>query len=66
MLIYTDGLVEARDRRGAFFPLCDYVEGLRQGTMDEALDRLNERLAAYAGQDVHDDIALILAEYRVT
>lgn len=66
MLIYTDGLVEARDRRGVFFPLCDYVEGLRQGTMDEALDRLIERLVDYAGQDVHDDMALILAEHRVT
>jgi serine phosphatase RsbU (regulator of sigma subunit) len=64
MLIYTDGLVETRDRRGVFFPLADYAAGLRHGTLEEALDKLVERLIEYAGHDVHDDMALVLAEHK--
>lgn len=66
MLIYTDGLVETRDRRGVFFPLGDYAAGLRQGTLEEALDRLIERLVAYSGDRVHDDMALVLTEHKAT
>ncbi len=66
MLIYTDGLVETRDRRGVFFPLGDYAAGLRQGTLEEALDKLIERLVAYAGHRVHDDMALVLTEHKAT
>ena len=66
MLIYTDGLVEARDRRGVFFPLGDYAAGLRQGTLEEALDKLIDRLVAYAGHRVHDDMALVLTEHKAT
>jgi sigma-B regulation protein RsbU (phosphoserine phosphatase) len=62
MLFFTDGLVEARDRRGEFFPLDDYAAELGEGTMEEALDRLVGRLLAYAGQEMNDDMALVLAE----
>jgi serine phosphatase RsbU (regulator of sigma subunit) len=64
MLLYTDGLVEARDRRGAFFPLGDYAAGLRQGSLEDALDNLIERLVDYAGEEVRDDMALVLAEHK--
>ena len=63
MLIHTDGLVEARDHQGAFFPLGDYADVLRQGSLDEALDRLTAGLVAYAGNQVDDDMALVLAEH---
>ncbi len=65
MLIYTDGLVEARDRRGDFFPLCDNARSLRDGSLEEALDRLLARLRSHAGEEIDDDMALVLVEHRV-
>jgi phosphoserine phosphatase RsbU/P len=62
MLFFTDGLVEARDDTGEFFPLDDYAAELGEGTVEEALDRLVARLLAYAGQEMNDDMALVLAE----
>jgi len=62
MLFFTDGLVEARDRTGEFFPLTTYADELGDGTVEEALDRLVARLLAYAGQEMNDDMALVLAE----
>ena len=66
LLIYTDGLVEARDRRGEFFPLTDNAPALRTGSLDEALDRLLARLLEHAGKRVDDDLALVLVEHRAT
>lgn len=62
MLFFTDGLVEARDRSGAFFPLDRYAAELGDGDLEEALDRLVERLLAYGGGEMNDDLALVLAE----
>ena len=62
MLFFTDGLVEARDRSGEFFPLDDYAVEIGEGTVEDALDRLVERLLAYGGQRLRDDLALVLAE----
>lgn len=64
MLIYTDGLVEARDKSGGFFPLDEYALGLRQGSLEEALDRLLAGLKGHAGPEVKDDMALVLVEHR--
>lgn len=66
MLIYTDGLVEARDRQGHFFPLDAYAPALREGSLEEALDRLTAGLIEYAGHQVSDDMALVLAEHRAS
>lgn len=62
MLFYTDGLVEARDRTGEFFPLDDYAAEVGDGSVEDALDRLVEHLLAYAGNRMDDDLALVLAE----
>ncbi|GAA4695590.1 PP2C family protein-serine/threonine phosphatase [Nocardioides conyzicola] len=62
MLFFTDGLVEARDRSGEFFPLDDFADELGEGTVEEALDALVAHLLAYAGQEMNDDMALVLAE----
>ena len=64
MLIYTDGLVEARDERGTFFPLGDSARSLGDGDLEEALDDLLVRLHAHAGQRIDDDMALVLVEHR--
>lgn len=62
VLFYTDGLIETRDPSGEFFPLDDYTAELGEGTVEEALDRLVERLLAWGGQRMSDDLALVLAE----
>lgn len=64
LLIYTDGLVETRDRRGAFFPLPEHARALSQGTLDEALEHLLQRLPDHAGARIADDLALVLVEHR--
>lgn len=62
MLFYTDGLVETRDARGAFFPLDGYAPQLTEGSLEVCLDRLVEQLLAFSGDRMDDDMALVLAE----
>lgn len=62
MLFYTDGLIEARNRNGAFFPLQDRSRTLANGTLDDALDGLLGELVRHAADQMDDDMALVLAE----
>lgn len=62
MLFFTDGLVEARDASGEFFPLDEYAAELSEGSLEEALDGLVDHVFAYAGGRMNDDLALVLAE----
>jgi phosphoserine phosphatase RsbU/P len=64
LLLFTDGLIEARDAEGDFFPLDGHVDALRGGTPDDALDRLTARLSAHAGGNLRDDLALLLVERK--
>lgn len=64
LLVYTDGLVEARDRRGRFFQLDDHVGGLGDPSLDLALDHLVDQLVLHVGAHVDDDLALVLVEHR--
>ena len=63
ILFYTDGLVEARDDQGRFFPLERFAPELAEGPVDVALDRLVERLLDHNGQGTEDDVALVLAQH---
>ena len=62
MLFFTDGLVEARDRSGEFFPLDEYAAELGDDSLEDALDRLVDHLLDFAGGRMDDDLALVLAE----
>ncbi|MEP9361590.1 PP2C family protein-serine/threonine phosphatase [Nocardioides sp. CN2-186] len=62
ILFYTDGLVEARDKHGDFFPLDDFAAELGAGTVEEAMDHLVDHLLAHSGRKLQDDMALVLAE----
>jgi serine phosphatase RsbU (regulator of sigma subunit) len=64
LLLFTDGLIEARSPSGAFFPLEDHMDVLLDGTLEEALDRLTERVTAHAGGHLRDDLAMLLIERR--
>lgn len=67
LLLYTDGLAEARDARGDLFPLDQQVlAALRGPTLDASLGRLLDLLHAHAGTGTSDDLTLILAEPGLT
>lgn len=62
LLLYTDGLVEARDPSGREFDLLGHVAVLRTPELDAALDGLLDRLVAHVDDGLDDDLALLLAE----
>lgn len=62
LLFYTDGLLEARDRAGAYFPLENNLDVLRNSDLQAAVDGLIDRLLAHTGRDLDDDVALLLIE----
>ncbi|OAA26859.1 serine phosphatase RsbU, regulator of sigma subunit [Frankia sp. EI5c] len=62
LLLFTDGLIEARDGARAFFPLERHVELLREISPEVALDQLTRALTGHVGGNLHDDLALLLVE----
>lgn len=64
LLFYTDGLVEARNRKDVFFPLDDHLADLGTGGLHWALEALTDELRKYVGGQIRDDVALILVEKR--
>lgn len=64
VLLYTDGLIEARDPDGGFVPLNRLVEPLSRKNVQSALGGLLQELRSATGQSLGDDLALLLAEYR--
>jgi serine phosphatase RsbU (regulator of sigma subunit) len=62
LLFYTDGLVETRNRQGVFLPLGDSAAILRAGSLGNALDGLLSQVVDHAGDQIDDDMALVLVE----
>ena len=60
VLFYTDGLTEARNRDGEFFPLADSPSLCSSQQPDVLLDRLCDEVEQYVGHLPHDDVALLL------
>lgn len=59
LLLYTDGVTEARDRDGEFFPLPEWMRRQSPAPPRELLDRLHEALVHYSGGRLEDDIAVL-------
>ncbi|MEU8031850.1 PP2C family protein-serine/threonine phosphatase [Streptomyces sp. NPDC049099] len=60
LLLYTDGVTEARDQAREFYPL---AEGLARHVSDEparTLTALHDELLTHVGGRLHDDAALLL------
>ncbi|MFE6619069.1 PP2C family protein-serine/threonine phosphatase [Streptomyces sp. NPDC057740] len=60
LLLYTDGVTEARDHDREFYPL---AAGLERHTCDEparTVTALHDELLAHVGGRLHDDAALLL------
>lgn len=63
LLLYTDGLVEARTRSGRMISLGHLTDTLRHPRLDQALADLVATLEALVVGPIEDDLALVLAEY---
>jgi GAF domain-containing protein/anti-sigma regulatory factor (Ser/Thr protein kinase) len=64
LLLFTDGLIEARDADGHFADVMRVVEPLRTGRLETVLEEILGELRNTVGGDLDDDLALLAAEYR--
>ncbi|MDX6222655.1 MAG: hypothetical protein QOD91_1709 [Frankiales bacterium] len=64
LLLFTDGLVEARRPDGQFVDLATITAPLAAGRLDTVLGRVLEALRQQVGPDLGDDLALVAAEYQ--
>ncbi|WP_078871151.1 PP2C family protein-serine/threonine phosphatase [Streptomyces caatingaensis] len=62
LLLFTDGVTEARNRDGEFFPLADWLRGQNPARPRELLDRLHRDLLRYSGGVLDDDIAALAVQ----
>jgi phosphoserine phosphatase RsbU/P len=60
LLLYTDGLVEARDISGDFFFLEGQVECLFRDSLEHCLDELVQAVTSHARDGLQDDLAVVL------
>ncbi len=63
VLLYTDGVIEARDPERRFVDLLAVARPLGVGPLDEALDQVLDALRAAVGSALGDDLAMLAAEY---
>lgn len=59
LFLYTDGVIEARDASGAFYPLRERLLAWAEDDPERLVDRLHEDLCAYVEKRLDDDVAVI-------
>jgi phosphoserine phosphatase RsbU/P len=60
LVLYTDGLIEARDASGESFPLEQHViEAFTSASLDDAVDALLEQLHAHTDGELRDDVVIL-------
>ncbi|WP_055585721.1 PP2C family protein-serine/threonine phosphatase [Peterkaempfera griseoplana] len=65
VLLYTDGMIEARDGAGRFYPLLERLpECARAGGPAEVLERLHLDVVRHVGRQLGDDAAMLLLQYE--
>lgn len=62
VLFYTDGLSEARNGAGEFFPLTEIASAGVPADPSRLVGRLSAEVSRYVGHRPHDDVALLLVE----
>ncbi|MFJ8625470.1 PP2C family protein-serine/threonine phosphatase [Kitasatospora sp. NPDC093550] len=63
VLLFTDGVIEARDREGAFYPLAERFPRCADGRPADVLRRLHEDVVRHVGRQLGDDAAMLLLQY---
>ncbi|MBF8185050.1 serine/threonine-protein phosphatase [Nonomuraea sp. K274] len=66
MLLYTDGVIEARDRSGRFYPLAERSFLLADDDPEAALEKLRLDLVSHVDGPLQDDVAMLLLRSRET
>lgn len=64
LLLYTDGVTEAREQRGAFHPLADRSHLLEDPDSGRVLTALREDVVRHASGPPHDDAAMLLLRHH--
>ncbi|WNI19488.1 PP2C family protein-serine/threonine phosphatase [Actinacidiphila sp. ITFR-21] len=64
LLLYTDGVTEARNAAGAFYPLAGRAPLLSEADPEHALEVLRADLIRHTEGPLHDDAAMLLLRYR--
>ncbi|MEV5986603.1 PP2C family protein-serine/threonine phosphatase [Streptomyces sp. NPDC052051] len=64
LLLYTDGITEARDEDGRFYPLEDRAHLLKDNDAESALETLRQDLLHHVNGPLHDDAAMLLLRHR--
>jgi serine phosphatase RsbU (regulator of sigma subunit) len=59
LLLFTDGVIEARDRGGDFYPLAERAAQWTESPPETLLYHLRRDLLAYVGGRLGDDAAII-------
>lgn len=62
VLMFTDGIVEARDPEGVFYPLAERAPDALPG-VEETLDRIEQDVERHVGRALEDDAAMLLLMY---
>lgn len=64
MLFYTDGITEARNKAGDFYPLGTQAALLIEGEPGATLERLRADVTKHVGHQLLDDAAMLLLDFR--
>jgi serine phosphatase RsbU (regulator of sigma subunit) len=64
MLLYTDGVIEARNGRGEFYPLAERAHLIQAADPEDALEKLQADLTRHVGAPSADDAAMLLLRRR--
>ncbi|GAA4497698.1 PP2C family protein-serine/threonine phosphatase [Actinoallomurus oryzae] len=62
LVLYTDGVIEARNRSGVFYPLAERLASWQDGDPETLVRLLRDDLLAYVGGRLPDDAAVIVVE----
>ncbi|WP_245687200.1 PP2C family protein-serine/threonine phosphatase [Streptacidiphilus griseoplanus] len=63
LLLYTDGLAEARDSAGTFFPVLDRAETWTWGCPRRLVQHISVDVDRHAGKNLQDDLALVAVHH---
>lgn len=63
LVLYTDGVIEARSPARAFYPLAERVASFPAAGPDDLLDRIHHDLLAHIGGPPVDDAAILVIEH---